>query len=150
MDELLIFFQQYGLWLTVIAVLGIVILGVLKYCKVFSKLEEKVRHLLYLVISVGLSIIGSVIYLACVHQLDISYIAVLATAIFALNQAAYTIYDTTTLKDLVAKLLDWIKGLIKSGKAQEITKEISSELTKEKDTTTEEKEEIKTEDKKEE
>lgn len=149
MDELLVFFQQYGLWLTIIAVLGIVILGVLKYCKVFSKLEEKVRHILYLVISVGLSIIGSVIYLACVHQLDISYIAVLAIAIFALNQAAYTIYDTTTLKELVAKLLDWIKGLITSGKAQEIIDETTKE-----ETTTEEKEEVKTdvgtEDKKEE
>lgn len=145
MDELLVFFQQYGLWLTVIAVLGIVILGVLKYCKVFSKLEEKVRHILYLVISVGLSIIGSVIYLACVHQLDISYIAILATAIFALNQAAYTIYDTTTLKELVAKLLNWIKGLITSGKAQEIIDETTKE-----ETTTEEKEEVKTEDKKEE
>ena len=132
MDELVVFFQQYGLWLTVIAVLGIVILGVLKYCKVFSKLEEKVRHILYLVISVGLSIIGSVIYLACVHQLDISYIAVLATAIFALNQAAYTIYDTTTLKDLVAKLLDWIKGLITKKKAPETMDETEVNIEDEK------------------
>ena len=64
-----------------------------------------------------------VIYLACVHQLAISYIAVLATAIFALNQAAYTIYDTTTLKDLVAKLLDWVKGLITKKKTPKIMDE---------------------------
>lgn len=116
MDEILVFFQQHGLWLTIIAVIGIVLLGVLKYCNVFKKLDEKIRHVLYLVISVGISIVGSVIYLACVHQLNIAYIATLATAIFALNQAFYTIYDTTTLKELFNKLLEWVKGLIKKKK----------------------------------
>ena len=116
MDEILVFFQQHGLWLTIIAIIGIVLLGVLKYCNVFKKLDEKVRHVLYLVISVGISIVGSVIYLACVHQLDIAYIATLATAIFALNQAFYTIYDTTTLKELFNKLLEWVKGLINKKK----------------------------------
>lgn len=116
MDEILVFFQQHGLWLTIIAIIGIVLLGVLKYCNVFKKLDEKVRHVLYLVISVGISIVGSVIYLACVHQLSIAYIATLAAAIFALNQAFYTIYDTTTLKELFNKLLEWIKGVINKKK----------------------------------
>lgn len=116
MEQIVIFFQQHGLWLTLIAVVGIVLLGVLKYCNVFKKFDEKVRHVLYLVISVGISIVGSVIYLACVHQLDIAYIATLAAAIFALNQAFYTIYDTTTLKELFNKLLEWIKELINKKK----------------------------------
>lgn len=116
MDELLVFFQQHGLWLTIIAVVGIVLLGVLKYCNVFKKLDEKVRHVLYLVISVGISIVGSIIYLVCVRQLDIAYIATLATAIFALNQAFYTIYDTTTLKELFNKLLEWVEDLINKKK----------------------------------
>ena len=116
MDELLVFFQQHGLWLTIIAVVGIVLLGVLKYCNVFKKFDEKVRHALYLVISVGISIVGSIIYLTCVRQLDIAYIATLATAIFALNQAFYTIYDTTTLKELFNKLLEWVEGLINKKK----------------------------------
>ena len=116
MEQIVIFIQQHGLWLTLIAVVGIVLLGVLKYCNVFKKFDEKVRHVLYLVISVGISIVGSVIYLACVHQLDIAYIATLAAAIFALNQAFYTIYDTTTLKELFNKLLEWIKELINKKK----------------------------------
>ena len=116
MDELLVFFQQHGLWLTIIAVVGIVLLGVLKYCNVFKKFDEKVRHALYLVISVGISIVGSIIYLVCVRQLDIAYIATLATAIFALNQAFYTIYDTTTLKELFNKLLEWVEDLINKKK----------------------------------
>ena len=116
MDELVVFFQQHGLWLTIIAVVGIVLLGVLKYCNVFKKFDEKVRHALYLVISVGISIVGSIIYLTCVRQLDMAYIATLATAIFALNQAFYTIYDTTTLKELFNKLLEWVEGLINKKK----------------------------------
>lgn len=116
MEDILVFFQQHGLWLTLIAIFGIILLGVLKYCNVFKKFEEKIRHLLYLVISVGISIIGSIIYLACVHQLDIVYIATLAGAIFALNQTFYTLYDTSTLKELLSKLVNWIKEKINKKK----------------------------------
>lgn len=116
MQDILIFFQQHGLWLTLIAIAGIILLGVLKYCNVFKKFEEKIRHILYLVTSVGISIVGSIIYLACVHQIDIVYIATLTGAIFALNQAFYTLYDTSTLKDLLRKLVDWIKGKINKKK----------------------------------
>lgn len=116
MEDILVFFQQHGLWLTLIAIAGIILLGVLKYCNVFKKFEEKIRHILYLVTSVGISIVGSIIYLACVHQIDIVYIATLTGAIFALNQAFYTLYDTSTLKDLLRKLVDWIKGKINKKK----------------------------------
>ena len=116
MEDILVFFQQHGLWLTLIAIAGIILLGVLKYCNVFKKFEEKIRHLLYLVISVGVSIIGSIIYLACVHQIDIVYIATLSGAIFALNQAFYTLYDTSTLKELLRKFVDWIKEKINKKK----------------------------------
>lgn len=37
--------------------------------------------------------------------------------------------DTTTLKDLVAKLLDWIKGLITSDKDKEAVDEIADRTT---------------------
>ena len=129
MDELLVFFQQHGLWLTIIAVVGIVLLGVLKYCNVFKKFDEKVRHALYLVISVGISIVGSIIYLTCVRQLDMAYIATLATAIFALNQAFYTIYDTTTLKELFNKLLEWVEDLI--NKKKDLVEKTEDEETRE-------------------
>lgn len=119
MEDILVFFQQHGLWLTLIAIAGIILLGVLKYCNVFKKFEEKIRHLLYLVISVGISIIGSIIYLACVHQIDIVYIATLTGAIFALNQAFYTLYDTSTLKELLRKLVDWIKEKINKKKGSD-------------------------------
>lgn len=108
MEQLIEFIKTYGWQLTLIAVAGVILLGVLKYCKVFDKFEEKTRHFLYLLISVGLSIIGSVIYLACIHQLDAAFIFTFATVVFGANQVAYTIYDTTPLRDLLSQLWDKI------------------------------------------
>ena len=127
MEEFLTFFSTYGWQLALIALAGIIILGILKYCNVFKKFDEKIRHVLYMVISVGISIIGAIIYLACVHQLTVEYVFVIAGAILALNQTFYAIYDTTTLKYLFTKLLDWIKNLITSGKGQEIIDEIKED-----------------------
>lgn len=124
MDELLVFLETYGWQLALIALAGVIILGILKYCKVFDKFEEKLRHFFYLLVSVGISIVGSIIYLACVHQLDVVLVFTLAGAIFALNQAFYTIYDTTSLRSLLKKIWTWIKSLITSGKAQEIVEDI--------------------------
>lgn len=120
MEQFVEFFKTYGLWLTLIAVAGVIILGILKYCKVFDKFSEKIRHLLYLVISVGISIVGSIIYLACVHQLDVVYVLTLAGAILAVNQLAYTIYDSTPLRELLKKLWELIKSKLPSKKAQTI------------------------------
>lgn len=130
MDELLVFLQSYGWQLALIALIGIVILGILKYCNVFKKFDEKIRHILYLVVSVGISIIGAVIYLACVGQFTIEYICVVAGAILALNQTFYTIYSNLSIKELFTKLVGWVKGLISSGKAQEIVDDIKEDITK--------------------
>ena len=118
-------FCNYGVAIMCIALAGIVVLGILKYCNVFKKLEEKYRHYAYLGISIALSVVGSVIYLACVHELTFSIVCSLATVIFGLNQAAYAIYANTPIKELVVKILDEIKKLIhKSDKVDDTTKEM--------------------------
>lgn len=118
-------FCNYGVAIMCIALAGIIILGILKYCNVFKKLDEKYRHYAYLGISIALSIIGSVIYLACVHQLTFSIVCSLAILIFGLNQAAYAIYANTPIKELFIKVLDAIKKLIhKSDKIDDNAKEL--------------------------
>lgn len=125
MEELVVFLQSYGWQLALIALAGIIILGVLKYCNVFSKFDEKIRHVFYLLISVGISIIGSIIYLACVGSLTVEFAFAVSAAILALNQTFYTIYSNLGLKELFLKLIDWIKGLISGNKGQEILEEIT-------------------------
>ena len=118
-------FCNYGVAIMCIALAGIVILGILKYCDVFKKLEEKYRHYAYLSISIALSVIGAVIYLACVHQLTFSIVCSLAVLIFGLNQAAYAIYANTPIKELFIKVLDAIKKLVhKSDKIDDNAKEL--------------------------
>lgn len=120
MEELSAFLQVYGWQLALIALAGVVILGVLKYCNVFGSLEEKYRHIIYLAISVGVSLIGSIIYLACIHQLTVEGAFAIGGAILALNQVFYSIYANTPLKELWNKFINWIKNLITSGKAKEV------------------------------
>ena len=114
MDSLITFFQNYGLAITLIAIGGIIVLGFLKYCNAFKKLEEKPRHYVYLGISAGISIIGSIIYLAVVGQFTVTYISAVAGAIWALNQTFYAIFKVTPINELFAKLLDFIKNYILS------------------------------------
>ena len=108
MNELVSFLKDNGWQLTLIAIAGVVILGILKYLNVFKKLDKKVRHALYIGISVAISLIASAIYLGCTHNFAIDSYFALATTIFALNQGAYALYDTLTLKELFNKLLDFI------------------------------------------
>lgn len=108
MNELIIFFQNYGLPITLIALLGVMVLGILKYCNVFSKIDEKYRHWIYIGISVAISVVGTVIYLAIAGQFDINYILTISAALFALNQAFYSIFKATSINDLGTKVLDII------------------------------------------
>lgn len=117
MEELIVFMNTYSWQLALIALIGIVILGVLKYLNVFEKVEKEKRKILYLAITVGFSIIATVIYLVVVEKhFTLEYTVAIATAIYALNQTFYTIYENTSLRDLVLKLLDFIKKIIKEKK----------------------------------
>lgn len=119
MDELLIFLNTYGWQLALIAVLGIVILGVLKYCNLFNNIEREKRKIVYLFITVGFSVIATVIYLAIIKQFTIEYIITVATAIYALNQTFYSIYENTSLRELLVKLVDYVMLLMsKNGKVE--------------------------------
>lgn len=112
MEELLLFFANYGTVLSLIAFGGILLLGILKYLNVFSNVEKERRKIIYLLITVGLSITGAIIYLAVIDHLDIDYIVAVSTAIFALNQTFYAIYETTTLRELVKKIIDWLTNKV--------------------------------------
>lgn len=110
------FVASYGWQLALIALSGIIILGVLKYANVFSKIDKENRKPIYLAISVGFSVIASAIYLAVIKQFDITYFCAVAAAIFALNQTMYSIYENTKLRDLLHKIFGAIDAKIKTKK----------------------------------
>lgn len=108
MDALLAFFQQYGLPLTGIAILGVIILGVMKYCNLFQKLSEETRHYVYIGISVGLSAIGAAVYLICINSFDLPKFIAITTALYVINQAFYNLYKVTPLAELIKKIIEKI------------------------------------------
>ena len=50
--------------------------------------------------------IGTIVYLLVIGQFDWSYLVAVTTAVYALNQTMYSVYETTTLRDLVTKILE--------------------------------------------
>ena len=106
MQELVIFYQSHGLVLTIIAIIGVTILGALKYGNIFHEIEEKVRHILYIGISIALSIIGGLIYLLTSHTFTWATFALFSGGIFAVNQGFYAIFKNMTLQDVVKKLIE--------------------------------------------
>lgn len=125
MEGLMTFFANYGVWITVIAIAGIALLGVLKYCNLFKKFEESKRHYIYLGISVGFSVIAAAIYLLIVKAFAWDYLFAIATAMYALNQTFYAIFKVTPVNKLAAMLLDWVVVNVfkKNSKEEEVNEE---------------------------
>ena len=113
------FIAVYGWQLALIALAGIIILGVLKYANVFSKIDKENRQPIYLAISVGFSVVASAIYLAVIKQFEITYFCAVAAAILALNQTMYSIYENTKLRDLLHKIFGAIDAKIKAKKIKD-------------------------------
>lgn len=113
------FIAVYGWQLALIALAGIIILGILKYANVFSKIDKENRQPIYLAISVGFSVVASAIYLAVIKQFEITYFCAVAAAILALNQTMYSIYENTKLRDLLHKIFVAINTKIKTKKIKD-------------------------------
>lgn len=122
MEALNNFLVEYGWQLGLIALLSIVLLGIFKYTNTFSKLEKSKRKLVYFIITIGLSLIGSAIYLAIIDKFNIAYLGTIATALYAINQTFYSIYENTSLKDLLNKLITKIINMIKDYYNKEVEK----------------------------
>lgn len=120
MESLTNFFTEYGLAITLIAILGIAILGILKYCNVFKRIDEGKRHYLYILISVLFSVVVTAIYLAIVGQFTMNYILAIAVAVYALNQTFYNIFKVTPINDLFVAILDFVKGLFLKNKKETV------------------------------
>ena len=118
MEELVAFFTKYGLWTTLIAIIGIAGLGVMKYCNLFKKIEEKKRHYIYLLISVGFSVIATAIYLAIIKSFEWDYFLAASAALYALNQTFYSIFKVTPVNRVATQVLDLISELAK-GKSEQ-------------------------------
>lgn len=114
------FAKLYGNTLLLLALSGIFVLGVLKFFKVFDKIEKSKRKYIYAGISAGLSIIASVCYLAYNGTLTMTMILALCPAIYMLNQSAYAVYENFGIRKGLAKVGVMILTIVAQGKMQEL------------------------------
>lgn len=135
------FFSAYGWQMTVLAVSGIFLLGVLKSVKAFDWIriyadEEKtlqvdktkqVKKIVYTFISAGLSVVACCVYLAIINtELTATLILTISGTVWSLNTIAYMLYENLGARAVWKAFLNWAKGLILSTTAQ-IKEKIAAE-----------------------
>lgn len=138
MDTMLFEFARlYGTKLLLIALSGIFLLGVLKFFKVFDRIDKSKRKFVYAGISAGFSIAASFGYLAVTNSLTVTMVAALCPAIYILNQSAYAVYENFGIRNGLAKVGVMILTIVAQGKMQELgliekpekpDKEVSAEV----------------------
>lgn len=135
------FFSAYGWQMTVLAVSGIFLLGVLKSVKAFEWIriyagEEKtlqvdktkqVKKIVYTFISAGLSVVACCVYLTIINtELTATLILTISGTVWSLNTIAYMLYENLGARAVWKVFLNWAKGLILSTTAQ-IKEKIAAE-----------------------
>lgn len=105
MEEMILqFITTYGWKLALIACSGIFVLGILKFFKIFDKIEKTKRKYLYAGVSASISIIASAIYLVVIGSFNWAGFGVIAGAIYGINQALYALYENLGIRAVLRKL----------------------------------------------
>ncbi len=137
------FFSAYGWQMTVLAVSGIFLLGVLKSFKAFDWIKiysivdgektinetktKQLKKVVYTVISAGLSVAACCVYLAIINtELTATLVLTISGTVWSLNTFAYMLYENLGVRAVWKAFLNWAKGLILSTTAQ-IKEKIAAE-----------------------
>ncbi len=108
MDKIFAYMQTYGLPILVIAVCVIAFIGLLKFFKVFNKIESKdVKKCIYYALDVILAFGGAAIYFATFH-IDFAEFVGYAFAQLGVTTTLYSIYEHFGIR----KLFHFVGGLI--------------------------------------
>lgn len=122
MEEILDFIQVHGLAVFVIATIIIAFIGVLKLCKVFSKINNKnVKKCIYYVLDVVLAFGFSAIYFAIFKVNFGTYLTFSITQISA-TTTLYAIYENFGVRNLVQMLLTFIGKKLKPDQVDKFKK----------------------------
>ena len=125
------FFSAYGWQMTVLAVSGIFLLGVLKSVKAFDWIKiystvdgaktlnepktKQLKKVVYTVISAGLSVAACCVYLTIINtELTATLILTISGTIWSMNIITYMLYENLGVRAVWKAFLNWAKGLILS------------------------------------
>lgn len=129
MEEMIYsFFLSHGWKLTLIALSGIALLGVLKACNVFRKVEKEKRKYIYAAVSTSISILASAVYLVATGTFAWSTFGLLSLGIFGVNQAAYAVYETYGVRALFRKIASLVIQLFTKTNTKKSTQTVVDDL----------------------
>ena len=137
------FFSAYGWQMTVLAVSGIFLLGVLKSIKAFDWIRiyafvgdektlqvdktKQLKKIVYTFVSAGLSVVACCVYLWIIDtRITITLVASLSGTIWSINIITYALYENLGARAVWKAFLNWAKGIILSTTAQ-IKEKIAAE-----------------------
>lgn len=127
-DMLIRFFENYGWIMTVLATSGIVLVGFLKACGVFKKINTTYKKYVYFGVSCVISILACTIYLCASHQFEWASWGVTAACIIGFTLTLYGVYENTGLRDLLKKaIFTPLKNAFKKVESNIVTASISDE-----------------------
>ena len=122
MEQILNFISQYGLPVFVIASCSILLIGILKLCKVFDRISNKnIKKLIYYILNVVLSFGGAAIYYAAFKVGFESYLVFCLTQVGA-TTTLYAIYENFGVRKLVQIGLAWVASWSKKNPESKFTK----------------------------
>ena len=122
MEQILEFISQYGLPVFVIASCSILLIGILKLCKVFNKINSKnIKKLIFYILNVVLSFGGAAIYYAAFKVGFDTYLMFCLTQVSA-TTTLYAIYENFGVRKLVQIGLAWVASWSKKNPESKFTK----------------------------
>lgn len=113
------FFTDYGLVLGVLAVASILVLGILKFFKVFDKIPDDYRKYVYMGVATVLCAVSSLIYLTATDSFNWTVFGTLTGAVWGANQLMYSAYESYGVRALVKKIGTYIVTLVANDKIKE-------------------------------
>ena len=124
MDKLLEYISIYGWAIIIIAVAVIALVGILKLCKVFNKIESKnIKKTIYFGLNIALSFAGSAIYFAIFHKAFTGYV-VYCLAQVTVTNIVYSIYEYGHIRTLFQYLLNLFASWVKKNPDSKLAKDL--------------------------
>ena len=122
-DMIITFFKDYGWQLGLLALSGMVLLGLLKWIGCFKKLPTKAKKYVYYALSCFFSIVACTIYILLMHTFDWINWLILCGSVVLFTGGVYNAWENTHLRELwkklvlnnIARFFKWIASAIVNG-----------------------------------
>lgn len=122
-DMIITFFKDYGWQLGLLALSGMVLLGLLKWIGCFKKLPTKAKKYVYYALSCIFSIAACSVYILVMHTFEWINWLILCGSVVLFTGGVYNAWENTHLRELwkkvvldnISKFFKWIISVIVNG-----------------------------------